>query len=433
MTDFSAEAITAMTLAETVHLVQSGDLDPTAIADAFAGTIAAKEPEVQAFAHFDADRARAEAAGIDRNGPLAGVTLGVKDVIDTADMPTGYGSAAYEGYQPAWDAPIVAIARRLGGIVMGKTVSTEFAMASPNKTRNPHNTAHTPGGSSSGSCAAVAAGMVKVAFGTQTSGSIIRPASYCGVVGYKPSFGTLNRTAVKALSDSLDTIGVITPTVQDAALATAALSENPALAGLDFPRAPRLGLFRTSRWGQAEAATREALDNAAEAARAAGATVVAIDVPEDFEAFYAMHDAVMGWETPRCLAFERNQRADVISPITRTFLDTLARTTRADYEAALGALKDRAALLDRLIGSCDGLLTPAAPGEAPHGLGMTGDPVFNKVWTLLHGPCVTVPAGSGPNGLPVGVQLIGRLGEDAALLGLASFVEAALAAESEIA
>ncbi|WP_206682791.1 amidase [Chthonobacter albigriseus] len=426
MTSMSDEEIRGLDIAAVATAVRGGRLTPSAVAEAHLARISEREKDVQAFAFLDPDRARQEAISNKAAGPLAGVTFGVKDVIDTADMPTGYGSAAYEGFRPRWDAPIVALARAFGGTVLGKTVSTEFAMSSPGKTRNPHNLAHTPGGSSSGSCVAVAAGMVHVAFGTQTSGSIIRPASYCGVVGYKPSFGTLNRTAVKVLSDSLDTIGVVTRTVGDAATVVAALAENPALAKGSAPANLRIGVFATSRWAEAEPATRQALDRAAAAAQAGGAKVRPAEVPDWFEDLYAGHDAVMGWETPRSLAYERKVLTDKLAAETRRFLDVLARTTRAEYDAALEALVDRASLLDSLLGDADVLITPAAPGEAPAGLQATGNPVFNKVWTLLHGPCITVPTGVGPGGLPVGVQVVGRLGRDAETLAAAAFLERAL-------
>ncbi|MDQ0511838.1 amidase [Ancylobacter amanitiformis] len=414
---------------ETAALVAAGTLSAEAVSAAFMERIALREPDVQAFAHFDRDRVLAEAR-TNRGGELAGVTFGVKDVIDTADMPTGYGSAAYEGSRPPWDAPIVALTRRFGGVVMGKTVSTEFAMSSPGKTRNPHNPAHTPGGSSSGSCAAVAAGMVQVAFGTQTAGSILRPASYCGVVGYKPSFGTLNRAGMKPLSDSLDHLGLITRDVRDAAFAVAALAEKPALAeGMAGPGL-RVGLFRTSRWEQAEPATRAALVRTAAAIEAAGGTVRELDVPESFESYFALFDAVMGWETPRTLAYERDSLGARLSPLTLGFIATLARATRDDYDAALAVLKHREARVEELLEGCDVLITPAAPGEAPAGLGATGDPVFNKVWTLLHVPALSVPAGLGPSGLPVGVQVVGRIGDDVGTLAAAAFIEDALKAQA---
>ncbi|MBS7543099.1 amidase [Ancylobacter oerskovii] len=425
--DATPSSLADLSARETAARVAGNTLTAEAVVAAFAERIAAREPQVQAFAHFDRDRALAEALA-NAGGPLAGVTFGVKDVIDTVDMPTGYGSPVYDGYRPAWDAPIVALTRQLGGVVLGKTVSTEFAMSSPGKTRNPHNPAHTPGGSSSGSCAAVAAGMAQVAFGTQTAGSVVRPASFCGVVGYKPSFGTLNRAGVKPLSESLDHVGVITRDVRDAAFVTAALAERPALAEGAIAGPLRVGLFRTSRWDSAEPATRAALERTAAAIEAAGGTVRELPVPDSFERLYAWFDAVMGWETPHMLAYERRVLGARISPITLGFIETLAKATREQYDAALAALKHRDVLVEELLGGCDVLLTPAAPGEAPAGLGATGDPVFNKPWTLLHAPALSVPAGFGPNGLPVGVQVVGRIGEDAHTLAAAAFIEDALKA-----
>ncbi|WAC27395.1 amidase [Ancylobacter sp. SL191] len=423
MTDMSLADLSAR---ETARRVSAGEVTAEAVAAAFADRITAAEPEVQAFAFFDRERALAEAKAASA-GPLAGVTFGVKDVIDTADMPTGYGSAVYEGYRPAWDAPAVALTRAFGGVVMGKTVSTEFAMSSPGKTRHPVNPAHTPGGSSSGSCAAVAAGMVQVAFGTQTAGSILRPASYCGVVGYKPSFGTLNRAGIKPLSDTLDHLGLVTRDVRDAAFAVAALAERPALAQGRTGGAPLVGLFRTSRWAQAEPATRDALARTVTAIEAAGGTVRELEVPDHFERLYALFDAVMGFETPRTLAYEHRVMGARISPITLGFIETLSRATRAEYDAALAVLRQREAIVEELLGGCDGLITPAAPGEAPRGTA-TGDPVFNKPWTLLHVPTLSVPAGVGPLGLPVGVQVVGRIGADAETLALGAFIEDALKA-----
>ncbi|MCB4769843.1 amidase [Ancylobacter sp. Lp-2] len=427
MNETTPSSLVALSAREAAARVAANTLAAEAVAAAFAERIAAREPVVQAWAHFDRDRALAEALAAPA-GPLAGVTFGVKDVIDTVDMPTGYGSSVYAGYRPAWDAPIVALTRRLGGVVLGKTVSTEFAMSSPGKTRNPHNPDHTPGGSSSGSCAAVAAGMAHVAFGTQTAGSIVRPASYCGVVGYKPSFGTLNRAGMKPLSDSLDHLGLITRDVRDAAFAVAALAERSALAQGAITGPLRVGLFRTSRWASAEPATRAALDRTVAAIEAAGGTVRELPVPDVFEQLYALFDAVMGWETPHTLAYERRALGERISPITLGFLDTLAKATRDQYDAALAVLKRRDAIVEELLDGCDVLITPAAPGEAPAGLGGTGDPVFNKPWTLLHVPALTVPAGVGPNGLPVGVQVIGRIGEDAYTLAAAASIEDALKA-----
>ncbi|MDQ0467792.1 amidase [Labrys wisconsinensis] len=411
--------------------VQAGTLTAEAATAACLARVAAREDAVRAWAFLDPELALAEARERDRtgaHGPLAGVAIGVKDIIDTADQPTAYGSAAYEGYRPAWDAPCVALSRQAGAVMLGKTVSTEFAFVAPGKTRNPFDPGHTPGGSSSGSCAAVADGMVPLAFGTQTAGSIVRPASFCGVVGYKPSYGTLERAGIKVLSGSLDTLGVITRDVRDAAHAVAVLARRPALAVPDVALPPRIGLFRTSRWDMAEAATRQALDRAVAALAARGVAVREVAVPGWFDELFAMQDIVMGWELMQALAHERLVLAERLAPKTLALMAEKEAITLADYDAAVAALAPLQQRFHALIGDLDALLTPAAPGEAPAGLGSTGDAVFNRAWTMLRVPGIAVPAGLGPGGLPVGVQLVGRLGDDARLLAAAAFVEDSLAA-----
>ena len=427
MRAFSASDIRLLTARDVVRRVQSGGLSAEAVCRAHIERSLAVEADIQAWQCFAPQHALAQARQPDTGGALAGVVLGVKDMIDTADLPTCYGSEAYQGFRPPWDAPVVTLARRQGAVVLGKTACTEFSLTSPAKTRNPSNKAHTPGGSSSGSCAAVAAGMVHAAFGTQTSGSIIRPASFCGVVGYKPSFGMLNRSGVKPLSDSLDTVGVVGRNVRDVAMIAAVLAERPELMPGRQADAPRFGLFFGSRRDFMQPETERALRRATAAAAATGVPPSALDPPEWIDALHACHDAVMGWETTRALAYERMHRTGMVNEVTLLFLDRLSRVTLEDYDAAQQALMDRAGLLDQLLGDCDVLLTAAAPGEAPRGLDSTGDPVFNKVWTLLHGPCVTLPAGHGPLGLPVGVQLVGRLGGDAGVLAAAALLEDALA------
>jgi amidase len=372
---------------------------------------------------------RSVADGLDKHaaaGPLAGLPVGVKDVIDTVDMPTGYGTDAYNGSRPVWDAPCVTQSKSAGALIMGKTVSTEFAMASPGKTRNPWSPAHTPGGSSSGSCAAVASGMALMAFGTQTAGSIIRPASYCGVVGYKPSFGLLEPAEVKVLSHSLDTLGIITRSVRDAALIASVLSGRPKLALASSPiSAPRVGLFSTPPFDTSEPATQAALDHAIARIEAAGGTVVEIDVPTDFVSTHDLHAAVMGWEVTRALSHERTVLWDQLTQVTRDFLTEKAKITASDYDAALAELPlVKASLADAMAG-VDVLLAPSAPGVAPKGLASTGAPTFNTPWTLLHMPALSIPA-IVDDGLPVGVQVIGRVGDDARTLAISAWVEACL-------
>ncbi|HWK46282.1 MAG TPA: amidase [Stellaceae bacterium] len=415
---------------EVAARIAAGTLTVERVARAFLDRIADREPEVGAWIHHDPKAVIAAAQALDRAGSpgkLAGFMLGVKDVIDTADMPTEYGSPAYPGVRPPWDAACVALSREAGALVLGKTVTTEFAIISPGKTRNPHNLAHTPGGSSSGSAAAVGAGMAHIAFGTQTSGSTIRPAAFCGAVGCKPSFGLVNRFGVKTLADSLDTVGIIGRSVRDVAYFTAVISGRPALAVTDV-QAPRVGLFATSTWDLAEPGTRQALDRAVAALTATGAPVSDATVPPWFQGMLQAQDDVMAWEVARALAFERLRLAERLTAKTREYLPMKLAVTAEMYDAAQAAARDGRARLGELFADCDMLLTPAAPGEAPLGLESTGNAVFNRPWTMLHVPCVTVPAGIGPGGLPVGVQLVGRIGEDARVLAAAAFLEDALKA-----
>jgi amidase len=410
--------------------IAAGTLTCEAALHACLDRIAAREPDVQAWQHLDPEAALAAARALDRlpsQGMLHGVPLGVKDVIDTVDMPTTYGSPLYAGNRVAQDAACVAICRSKGALIVGKTVTTEFAFVSPGKTRNPHSPGHTPGGSSSGSAAAVAAGMVPFAFGTQTSGSVIRPASFCGVVGYKPSFGLIERYGVKTLASSFDTVGILADDVGDAALLAAAAGNRPALARLEPKKPLRVGLYRTRQWDRAEPASRAALDRAEQAFRDAGCSVQDVAVGDEPD-YLDLHEAVMDWDVPHAFSFERLFHRDRLTERTQEMLAVLeSRASLERYEAAcIGMAQERAAL-PILFGDCDVLLTPAAPGEAPAGLGSTGDPTFNRGWTMLHVPCVTVPTGPGPGGLPVGAQLVGRIGDDARVLSAAMLLEAELA------
>lgn len=426
------QAILALSAREMAAKIQRGELTATAATEARQAEISRRDPAVLAWQTLAGEQAIQMAKALDASlhkGVMAGVAIGVKDVIDTADLPTGYGSALYKGFCPAWDASCVAMARRADAIILGKTVTTEFAMASPNQTRNPWNPRHTPGGSSSGSCAAVAANMAQVAYGTQTSGSIIRPASYCGVVGYKPSFGTINSTGAKVLSHSLDTIGVITRNVRDAGFAAAVLSSQPQLNVGEGTSAPRIALFRSSNWAQAQSESHAALEFAASQLAKAGAVVTAIATPDNFNELFAMHDAVMGWEVAHALAFEH--RRPEINEVTRKFLDFKSETTLAQYQQAMARISEFRRVLQAQMNGFDVIMTLAAPGEAPEGLASTGDPAFNQAWTLLHTPCLTLPAWRGPKGMPVGIQLVGRIGDDARLLQVAAWVEDHLAVSQD--
>ncbi|HKS89677.1 MAG TPA: amidase, partial [Stellaceae bacterium] len=411
--------------------IAAGRLGAEELAAACLDRIAAREATVGAWQYLDRDAALAEARRRDASppsGPLHGIPIAVKDLIDTADMPTGYGSAIYRRNRPAADAACVALARAAGAVVIGKTVTTEFACFTPGKTANPHNPAHTPGGSSSGSAAAVAAGMAPLAFGSQTAGSVIRPAAFCGVVGFKPSFGVIPRAGVKMLADSLDTIGVIARDVEDAAFFAGIVAGRPALRELAPPAAPpRFGLYRTPMWEGAEDSTRAALDQARAALAAAGAWVGEIEAPPEHRTLTPAQETVMGFELVRGLAFERLQHSAELSPPLAQLLDA-GMTVGADaYDAALAETAAARAQLGGFFGPCDAILTPAAPGAAPHGLGYTGNPLFNRMWTLLGTPCVTLPVLWGGDGLPTGIQLVGHIGGDARLMAAALFAERALA------
>ncbi len=421
----------SLTAREAATEIAEGQLGAEALVRAYLDRIEAREGVVGAWHHLDREQALAEARQRDAEpprGPLHGVPIAVKDLIDTHDMPTGYGSPIYRAHRPAADASCVALARAAGAVVLGKTVTTEFAAFTPGKTANPHNPAHTPGGSSSGSAAAVADGMAPLAFGTQTAGSVIRPASFCGVVGYKPSFGMIARAGVKPLADSLDTVGVLARNVADAAFFAGVLTERPALRHLAPPaHAPHVGLYRTPVWAEAEPVAAAALDRARSALERAGAQVEELAIAPEHGPLTEAQDKIMGFEMARALAYERIRHSAQLSPRLAQMLDAGMAVGAEEYDAARAAAEIARAGLAGFFGGCDAVLTPAAPGEAPAGLGYTGNPVFNRMWTLLGTPCATVPAHWGASGLPTGVQLVGRIGDDARLLACALFLEHALA------
>jgi Asp-tRNA(Asn)/Glu-tRNA(Gln) amidotransferase A subunit family amidase len=417
------------TALEAAKRIADGSLTCEALTRACLDRIAEREPAVQAWQHLDPDAALEAARRSDRSGagPLKGLPVGVKDIIDTADMPTGYGSSLYEGFRPPRDAACVAMARQAGALMLGKTVSTEFAYFQPGKTRNPHDPGRTPGGSSSGSAAAVADGMVPLAFGTQTAGSVIRPASFCGCVGYKPSFGLIDRTGVRPFADGLDTVGVFARTVEDAAFFAAVLSGRPKLRIEGEELRPRIGLCRTHEWDAAEPATRDALEEAGRRLHAAGLEVREVTLSEAFRGLFEAQKTVMAYEGARACAPEMRTTPDRLSAKLREILQTGGAIAPEDYDAAKALADGCRAGFDAVMSDLDVLLTPSAPGEAPAGLEATGDPVFNRVWTLLGVPCINVHGLSGPSGLPVGVQVVGCLGDDRRALAAAGAIARALA------
>ena len=420
----------SLTVREAARQIAERRLTAEALTAACLDRIEAREALVGAWQYLDRGQALDAARrrdGEPPRGPLHGIPLAVKDWIDTVGMPTAYGSPIYRGHRPAADASCVALAKAAGAIVLGKTVTTEFAAFTPGKTANPRNPAHTPGGSSSGSAAAVADGMVQLAFGTQTAGSVIRPAAYCGVVGYKPSFGLINRAGVKPLADSLDTVGVLARTVEDAAFFAGVLSERPALRHLAVPsEAPSFGLYRTPMWDEAEPATAAALSAARATLERHGASVMELAIAREHHELAAVQDTIMRFEAVRAFAYERIEHSAELSPRFAQMLDAGMAIGADEYDRALARAAQARAGLAAFFGSCDAVLVPAAPGEAPVGLGNTGDPIFNRMWTLLGVPCVTLPVRWADNGLPTGVQLVGRLGDDPRLMACAAFLERAL-------
>jgi amidase len=353
------------------------------------------------------------------------VPVGVKDVIDTYDMPTQHGSPIYRGNRPFADAACVALIRAAGGVILGKTVTTEFANRDPRETVHPLNPAHTPGGSSSGSAAAVADFQVPVGLGTQTGGSTIRPAAFCGVIGYKPSFGEFSRVGIKMQCHNLDTLGVICRSLEDVALMRGVLLAQDPHPVDRASAAPRIAFCRTPAWDHADPDTQALLERTASGLAAAGATVREVALtPADI---LDHHRRIFKFEAARNYAYEYEVHGDKLSAALRDGLLTPGRALPLSaYIEAIDTAEAFRRNLDDLFGDFDVLLAPSAVGEAPQGLGSTGDARFNAIWTLAWTPCVTLPAGTGRKGLPLGIQLVGPRFRDEALLDAAAWVEARL-------
>ena len=410
--------------------VEAGEITPEGVVDLCAAAIAAREDEVGAFTYLDLDNARAHArknADTLRASPLRGLPVGLKDIYDTADMPTEYGSAAYKGHRPAADASPVTMLRRAGATILGKTVTTEFAHQQTGKTRNPHNLEHTPGGSSSGSAAAVAAGMVPIATGSQTAGSVIRPGAFCGVAAFKPSYKLIPTIGVKCYAWSLDTVGLYAAGVADVAFATAAMTGRDLRVDRAAPSAPRVALVRTHIWADASPDMQNALETTARAMEAAGASVKDVTLPPLLEDAWRAHKVIIHYEAGLSYAYEYDNKRALLGPKTVSMLDEASKVSVDAYDDARRvASRARNALAD-LMGEYDVILTPSAPGAAPHGIGATGVASFNFLWTLMGTPCVNVPGLSDPTGLPLGMQIVGRFGRDRMALEAALFTERAVA------
>ncbi len=409
-----------LSLVDILRRIEDGALTPhDAVADA-RGAIAREDEALGAFVAKDG------AAPVGR-GPLAGVALGVKDIIDTADLPTEMGSAIYAGWRPKADAPVVARLKGLGATVVGKTATTAFAHLDPAATRNPHDPGHTPGGSSSGSAAAVAAGLVPLALGTQTGGSVIRPAAFCGVAAIKPSFRLIPTVGVKCYSWALDTVGLFAAGTGDLAHALALMTERPGVAlSATPPGRFRIGVVSQDFAQAPEDAGLEALERAARAAEAAGAQVTRARLPEDLAQAWRKHGTIQDFEARHALAWEYATHHDRLPPLLRRQLDGAQAVEAAAYDDARRTAHHARRALKDFLGpqGFDVLLTLSAPGRAPRGLASTGDARFNKLWTLMGVPCVTIPVPG--EGLPLGVQVVARFGEDGEALAAAHLIETAL-------
>ncbi|WGS23620.1 MULTISPECIES: amidase [unclassified Bradyrhizobium] len=409
-----------ISLADLQQRIEQGAVSPEAAIGQSLDAIRADHKTIGAFVRYD------ENAGAQTAGSLRGVAVGIKDIIDTADFPTEMGAQIYRGYQPRADAPVVMALRQAGATIIGKTTTTAFAANDPTATLNPHNHAHTPGGSSSGSAAAVAAGMIPLALGTQTGGSVIRPASFCGAAAIKPSYRLLPTVGVKCFSWTLDTVGLFAAGVRDVALGLSAMTNRPELVVPSAVPAPRIGVVTQAFAGAPEPSGAEALQKASRAAERAGASVRELAMPEIVAEAWRIHPVVQDFEAHQSLAWEYRRNYDAMPRLLRSRLDESRDITVADYDAAMDvALRARQALA-AVFDEVDVLLTLSAAGAAPRGLSSTGDPRYNRLWTLMGVPCVNVPAHVAEGGLPVGVTVVAPFGADARALAAASFVEDAL-------
>jgi Asp-tRNA(Asn)/Glu-tRNA(Gln) amidotransferase A subunit family amidase len=413
-----------LTATELTRRIADGALSAEAVVQSCLDRIREREPVVRAWVHIAVEESLAQARAADPGSLLKGVPFGVKDIFDTADMPTGYGSPIYTGCRPSFDASAVALPRTAGGIALGKTVTTEFANRHPGPTGNPHNFTFSPGGSSSGSAAAVADFMVPLAIGTQTGGSVIRPAAYCGVVGFKPSYGLFPPAGMHPNTESLDTVGIMARAVADIALFRAALMALPYEPPAMPERPPRLGLCRTPFWDKAQPEGGAVLDTAAKTLAASGATIVAAELPAACGDVAEIQRRLSAFESVRVHAPERRRHEALLSPdLNDAKIADGKKLALADFRAAWRDAERARAVAQEWAKGFDAILTLPAPGQAPRGLGHTGDAVFNALWTMLYMPCLTLPAGEGPDGLPVGVQLVGPRHTDDRLIETALWVE----------
>ena len=406
-----------LSLRDILGRIARGETTPAETLAESDARIAEHEPQIQAFASRPDTLAPGE-------GPLAGIACGVKDIIDTADLPTQMGSPIYAGWRPRADAPIVMALKAAGATVAGKTHTTAFAFLDPAPTFNPHDATASPGGSSAGSAAAVAAGMIPLAIGTQTGGSVIRPASYCGVAAIKPSYALLPTVGVKPFSWSLDTLGLMAATADDAGLALAAITGR---AELDAPAANlaalRVGIHLQTYAGAPEPASLAALERFRELASAAGAILISHEGSASLAEAFDAHGPLQDYEATQALAFEYAHHRDALPPKLRAYLDGARAVTPGQYDEARRRSRRGRDAARAFFAEVDVVVTFAAPGEAPDTRDSTGDSRFNRLWTLLGVPCATVPVARGPRGLPTGVQVIAGFGRDEQVVAVTKAIE----------
>jgi Asp-tRNA(Asn)/Glu-tRNA(Gln) amidotransferase A subunit family amidase len=437
---------------EAAARIGRGELKSEELVRSYLERIEAIEPQVQAWQHLDQDYALGQARHADSlrqrgapTGPLHGVPVGIKDIIDTADQPTENGTPLYAGRRPDQDARVVALLRQAGAIILGKTVTTELAVYTPGKTRNPHNPEHTPGGSSSGSAAAVSAGMVPLAVGTQTNGSVIRPAAFCGIHGFKPSHGLIPRSGILCQSIPLDQVGGFARSVEDVALLCETMMDfdpgdpdsrpraRPRLAEAARSAPPvelRFAFVRSPVWDQAEEDTKEAFG---ELVDFLGERCEAVELPELFDKAVEWHTTILLADLAKSFAPEYARGREILSEKLVGLIEQGQRCLAVDYNQALDWRKVLNRGLAEVFERFDAILTPATPGEAPHGLDTTGNPIFCSLWTLCGTPAINLPLLQGSHGLPIGVQLVGARGDDARLLRTANWLAQHVEAAAQLA
>lgn len=423
---------------EAREAIEEGILTSVELVEACFERIDEVEESIGAWAHLDRETALEQARQADNFrrrglplGALHGLPVGIKDIIDTSDYPTERGSVIYQGRTPTTDATLVSLLREAGAIILGKTVTTELAVYTPGKTRNPHNTDHTPGGSSSGSAAAVAAGMVALSVGTQTNGSVIRPASYCGVYGFKPSFARISRSGIMTQSKPLDTVGVFARSLEDLALISDVLMRfdsqdsdmkpvaPPCIARVmaeDVPVNPHFAFVRTPMWGQVEQSTKDGFRELIDSVNEENSVIIdVVDLPAQFGDIYKDHRNIMEADLAASFAKEYRDSKSQLSAELCEMIERGQKVLATEYNTSLSKIKDYSEYLNDFFDEYDAILTPSTPGAAPAGIDNTGSPIMNTIWTSCGNPVINLPLLQNLDGLPVGVQIVAGKGDDARL------------------